>query len=1504
MSSSRGANTSDGDNAAGLNSIPTIDVVGVDDDEVPSSPHSAVHNSESNPQNQHSQALRGTGAPDVRESGYAGGERDPGSQGVPQILTDAATPPASAGASPTSPTQPQPQSILLDVPSGSTRARSGSASGNSVSFSLHSRSASPSPSRPDDASFLTTPPSPTLSTHSTPSSVGPFATSLALRDNKPDAHDNGLNSLQLLSPNSPHMRKNSAATFTSTLAGSEGEPGSPSSPTGQLGVHHSLDGYPSSHQSHSRRTSITIAAPATPHVDDENASPTKAKKVSDEEEPKDVENGKSKISLSDEDESMLDTGPFPKELTPLTLAKLVDPKSIPSLEALGGVEGILKGLGTDPRRGLSASSSDGSPPSSAFTAPVEERQRIYGHNLLPMRKSKSLLQLMWIALKDKVLVLLSIAAVISFALGMFQDFGTPRDTFSCGNGETCTEPPVDWIEGVAIMVAVFIVVVVGSLNDWQKERQFKTLNEKKEDRTVKVIRDGNERVINTKELVVGDVALLEPGEIVPCDGVFLQGHNIKCDESGITGESDAIKKLSYAECIAQEASGHLSAHTDCFVISGSKVLEGVGSYVVIAVGVKSFNGRIMMALRTDNEHTPLQLKLNRLAELIAKLGSAAGLLLFTALLIRFFVQLGTNDPPRTANQKGLAFVDILIISVTLIVVAVPEGLPLAVTLALAFATKRMTQEDLLVRVLGSCETMANASVVCTDKTGTLTQNSMTVVAGSVGIHAKFVQRLSENAARANVGEEPGLRETPEQKERRRKHPDDFAIDQSELNSVLSPALRTCFNEAICINSTAFEDIDEKTGEKSFVGSKTETALLKFAKDLGWSDYHTTRQNAETVQMIPFSSERKAMGVVVKVRDGLWRLYLKGASEILSKKCTRHVVVARPGEEFKDTEKDEVETKDIDAISRDNISRTIIFYANQTLRTIALCYRDLDSWPPKNMEVSDADEVPYEALADDMTLIGITGIEDPLREGVTEAVAQCFRAGVQVKMCTGDNVLTARSIALQCGIFTPGGIIMEGPAFRELNDREMLEVVPRLQVLARSSPEDKKILVEKLKECGEIVGVTGDGTNDGPALKTAHVGFSMGIAGTEVAKEASDIILMDDNFASIVKAIMWGRCVNDAVRKFLQFQISVNITAVIITFVTAVASEEEQSALTAVQLLWINIIMDTFAALALATDPATPALLDRKPDRKTAPLFTVDMYKQIFGQALYQTIIVLIFHFLGNTMFNFQSDPNNESVQIDNDAKLSTLVFNAFVFAQIFNSINSRSIDQKKNVFEGILKNYYFMAITLLEIGIQVLIVFVGGHAFSVTDISGKFWGISLALGFCSLPIGFLIRCIPNPPVAKFFHKIHLLRDPDAPLPTNRPNAGAADTIWNNPAINLLNETLSTFSSIRGGRARANSLVSKSRSARLEEAGVRLPNIMTMVPTIVASSIGGGWKPDKEGSLSDPAGSDPSRSSAALWEGKVQLHPDTSKDDPAYKKWGQNLAPVDTSKQDNNLQPNI
>ena len=619
--------------------------------------------------------------------------------------------------------------------------------------------------------------------------------------------------------------------------------------------------------------------------------------------------------------------------------------------------------------------------------------------------------------------------------------------------------------------------------------------------------------------------------------------------------------------------------------------------------------------------------------------------------------------------------------------AVPEGLPLAVTLALAFATKRMTAGNLLVRIFGSCETMANASVVCIDKTGTPTQNVMSVVASSIGIHTKFVRNLKENKARTNAPDqeqdrpqEQDVTEAADEPQVNRKHSDDFSIDQSDINTILSPQHKRLLNQSIAINSTAFEDTETK--ELVFVRSKTETALLQFAKDLGWENWKETRESCVVMQMIPFSSKRKAMGIVVRLQSGRYRLFLKGASEILTKKCTHHVVVSKSPDNSQNADS-EIETKAIDEVTKDNISRTIIFYANQMLRTIALCYKDFGSWPPAGTHFHSADEVSYDDLSRDMTLVAITGIEDPLRPSVRKAVASCHHAGVTIKMCTRDNVLTARLIATQCGIYTAGGIIMEGPVFRALDPHERLEVVPRLQVLARSSPEDKKVLVETLRSLGEIVGVTGDGTNDGPALKTANVGFSMGIAGTEVAKEASDIILMDDNFASIVKAIMWGRCVNDAVRKFLQFQISTNITAVVITFVSAVASNEEESVLTAVQLLWINIIMDTFAALTLATDPASKSLLNRKPDTHGTRLFTAEMIKMILGQSIYQIIIILIFYFIGKDILGYDHSTEGNLI-------VTTLVFNTVVFAQIFNSVNCRTLDNKLNIFEGIFRNRYFI----------------------------------------------------------------------------------------------------------------------------------------------------------------------------------------------------------------------
>ncbi|KAI8460792.1 hypothetical protein BY996DRAFT_8463651 [Phakopsora pachyrhizi] len=1186
------------------------------------------------------------------------------------------------------------------------------------------------------------------------------------------------------------------------------------------------------------------------------------------------------------------------------LNSFIDPKSLKTLSQLGGPEQIARGIGTDTKNGLyDLNSSD---------PPNQLRAKVFGQNLIPRKPTKSIWSLIWSALQDKVLIVLIIAAVVSLALGIYTTLGTPPKTFTDADGNTVEEPKLDWVEGVAILVAVAIVTLVGSVNDYSKEKQFEKLNAKKEDRSVKVIRaNGKETVLPIQDLLVGDVLIINTGDLLPVDGIFLEGFEVKCDESSVTGESDLINKISYERALelAMKKSGQNQVplqdevqlgKSDCFMISGSKVVEGYGSYLVTSVGKNSFFGKIMMSLRTETEDTPLQAKLNTLAELIAKIGAAAGLLLFAVLMVKFFVQLKT-DPNRSANDKAQSFIQVLIISVTVVVVAVPEGLPLAVTLALAFATRRMTKMNLLVRVLSSCETMANSTVVCTDKTGTLTQNQMTVVAGSVGVHLKFADgsedsESTQNKSRSSplIPSKPELDSTGQSSEKL-----DFSVELKDLNQSLDQSLIEIMNHSICINSTAFEAVNSITGEVEFVGSKTETALLNLAKSQGWNNYKAVRQTAEIIQMIPFSSLRKAMGVVVKLSSGGYRLYLKGASEVLTKLTSHYVLVSNRVMD-EENSRGGVLTKEFDSETKDNISRTIIFYANQALRTIALCFRDFDSWPPNRGETlsTGEEDVDYEELVgkgeEGLTLLSLMAIKDPLRPGVTQAVADCARAGVAVKMVTGDNILTARSIASQCGIYTVGGIIMEGPIFRQLTKKEMIDIVPRLQVLARSSPEDKKRLVDYLKHIGEIVAVTGDGTNDGPALKTANVGFSMGISGTEVAKEASDIILMDDNFSSIVQAIMWGRCVNDSVKKFLQFQISVNITAVIITFVTSIASSSETSILTAVQLLWVNLIMDTFAALALATDPATPESLNRKPDHKSANLINLMMWKMIVGQSVYQLVVILVLNFAGAQILgldNFQ----DELDRIQKQDELKTLVFNSFVFCQIFNQLNARVLDNSLNVFKGFYKNYYFMAIFLIMLGGQILIVEVGGAAFQVTKIGVRDWLISVIIGLLSLPIATIIKLIPNGWIEKIvYEKMALLKDPnkleveivDLDPKEENDNLSDSDSSKWNPAIDKVRDNLAIFSQIRGGRARSSSFVRRSRNFIMREKGIHTGALMTMVPTLVMTSIGAGWQPQKGGgSLADPASSRPNKSTSKLWSERVEVHPDTDPADPVFIKYG-------------------
>ncbi|KAK3622501.1 plasma membrane calcium [Elasticomyces elasticus] len=1025
----------------------------------------------------------------------------------------------------------------------------------------------------------------------------------------------------------------------------------------------------------------------------------------------------------------------PFAFAPGHMTKFFNPKSLGAFHAVGGLVGLEKGLRSDRNAGLSGDesklsgsvsfeeatasaspSSDktaveapdiSSPTEKANMGNFEDRKRIFADNRLPEQKVKTIFQLLWIAYNDKVLWVLSVAAVIALALGLYQALATK-------------EGGVEWIEGVAIMVAIAVVCIVGAVNDWQKERQFAKLNKKKDDRNVKLVRSGRTQEISIHEILVGDVLMIEPGDIIPVDGIFITGHGVKCDESSATGESDIMKKTAADEVFRAMEAGEELKKLDPFMISGGKVTEGVGRMLVTATGIHSSYGKTMMSLQEGNEATPLQTKLNGLAEYIAKLGSSAALLLFVVLLIKFLAALPHDD--STPAEKGQKFMTILITAVTIIVVAVPEGLPLAVTLALAYATKRMLKDRNLVRVLRSCETMGNATTVCSDKTGTLTQNVMTVVAGSLGTSNRF-------SARAGNGDaaEDGI--------------DTVGVTIPEFIGSLDKDVKTLWKDGIACNSTAFEA--DEAGKKVFIGSKTETALLDFARDnLGMESISLERSNYEIVQMIPFDSGRKCMGMVIKNKDNSgYRLHVKGASEIMLRYCS--TITRDPTKNLEQTT--------MTGNNRETLQALIDAYADKSLRTIGMIYRDFESWPPKGARRTEDDKTQavFEDVCKDMTFFALVGIQDPLRPGVPEAVKDCIMAGVFPRMVTGDNILTAKAIARECGIFTPGGVALEGPEFRKLSRADQRAIVPKLQVLARSSPEDKRTLVKLLKEMGETVAVTGDGTNDAPALKAADVGFSMNIAGTEVAKEASDIILMDDNFASIVLALMWGRAVNDAVRKFLQFQITVNITAVLLAFISATASSTEASVLTAVQLLWINLIMDTMAALALATDPPSRKILDRKPDPKSAPLISVTMWKMVIGQAIYQLTITLILNFAGRHIFGLGQhdlafDPLAKDKNDREIRELQTMIFNTFTWMQIFNALNNRRLDNRFNVFEGITKNLFFIGIFFIMMGGQILIIFVGGWpAFQAQRQTGWQWAVALVLGVLSLPIGIVIRLIPD-----------------------------------------------------------------------------------------------------------------------------------------------------------------
>lgn len=1070
-------------------------------------------------------------------------------------------------------------------------------------------------------------------------------------------------------------------------------------------------------------------------------------------------------------------GVVPEELT-----RLHDPKSVLQLVLLGGVEGLAQSLGTSTAGGLDPD------------ADQSERIEAFGANRLPTKVAKTFFGLCAEAMRDKVLILLSVAAVISLALGLYETFsqGTVYDE------EHKPMPKVDWVEGVAIIAAVVIVVVVSAANDYQKERQFARLNAKKEDREVVVVRGGKKRMVSIYDLVVGDVIGLETGDVVPVDLVLISGA-VECDELPLTGELATVKKRPAAEAeraAAQAADGaHPDGALDPFLISGARVLSGVGTALVTAVGVHLIHGRTMALLSQEAEATPLQARLDALAQGISRYGFLAALVLFVVLFVRYCVNLGPNgNMHHLANaEKGKRFVDILIVAVTIVVVAVPEGLPLAVTLALAFATTRMAQNGNLVRVLRSCEIMGGATAICSDKTGTLTENSMRVVCGYVSAAHEFDDRegAGADAARAAVA---GADDVVAGAEPRAEPRAERA--SSALWAQLAPDLRATIMHNIVHNSTAFANpaydpgaarvARERPQQRSllhhlvarkrpaeqtlggdtdpYVGSKTESALLLLAEAVGAFATELLadlRTHADVVQVVPFESSRKWLGLVVRTERG-FRLYAKGAAELVSRACASH---------------HDGTVQPMARGAREAVLAKLDLYASDALRAIMLAHRDFECavWPPPELaDPAAPHQAAPERLVDTESSVHhnksalvmdlLVGLADPLKPGVAHAVAQCKMAGVTVRMVTGDNLDTAKAISRACNILAPEDsanryACMEGPAFRALDAGERAAVVPQIKVLARLLPEDKRILVQTLREAGEVVAVTGDGTNDAPALKLADVGFSMGISGTEVAREASDIILMTDDFTDIVLAIKWGRNVAELIKKFIQFQLTVNITACVLTFVSAVASSEGHSVLTAVQLLWVNLIMDTLAALALATDKPDDALLKRTPAGRSAPLISVLMWKMILGQSFTQLVITFVLHFAGKRIF-FGLGPisSHASKQLD------AMTFNTFVWLQFWKLFVTRKLDEcadersvrarfcsdNLNFFSHLFRNWYFVLIAVLIGAVQVLVMFVGGAAFSVARQTPAMWGTAIIGGMISLPIGVVIRLVPNHWVVRVF----------------------------------------------------------------------------------------------------------------------------------------------------------
>ncbi|KAB1204302.1 Calcium-transporting ATPase 10, plasma membrane-type [Morella rubra] len=942
------------------------------------------------------------------------------------------------------------------------------------------------------------------------------------------------------------------------------------------------------------------------------------------------------------------------------LALMSRDHNVSALQQYGGVKGLSDLLKTNLEKGIQGDEPD-----------LLKRKNAFGANTYPRKKGRSFWMFLWEAWQDLTLIILMIAAVASLALGI--------KTEGIKEG---------WYDGGSIAFAVMLVIVVTAISDYKQSLQFQNLNEEKQNIHLEVIRAGRRIEVSIFDIVVGDVVPLNIGDQVPADGVLISGHSFAVDESSMTGESKIAEKDS----------------KNPFLMAGCKVADGSGTMLVTSVGINTEWGLLMASISEDTgEETPLQVRLNGVATFVGMVGLSVAVFVLIVLLVRYFTGHTTDTNGKVQFTAGTTKVGdavdgaikILTVAVTIVVVAVPEGLPLAVTLTLAYSMRKMMADKALVRRLSACETMGSATTICSDKTGTLTKNQMTVVEAYVGVE--------------NIG-------PPENK------------------SELSPMLSSLIIEGIAQNTNGSVYTPEGNGVVEVSGSPTEKAILNWGLKLGMN-FEAIRRESSVIHVFPFNSEKKRGGVALKLSDDQVHIHWKGAAEIVLASCTSYVDA----------------TGQLEAMDDNKMmifKKAIEKMATGSLRCVSIAYR---SYRMEDVP-SDEEQLAHWALPEDnLVLLAIVGLKDPCRHGVKDAVQLCQKAGVKVRMVTGDNLQTAKAIALECGILVSDEDatepnLIEGRAFRALSDERREEIVDKISVMGRSSPNDKLLLVQALRKKGHVVAVTGDGTNDAPALHEADIGLAMGIAGTEVAKESSDIIILDDNFASVVKVVRWGRSVYANIQKFIQFQLTVNVAALIINVVAAVSTGDVP--LNAVQLLWVNLIMDTLGALALATEPPTDHLMDRSPVGRREPLITNIMWRNLLIQAVYQVIVLLLLNFGGKSLLHLERDSSDHANKVKN-----TVIFNAFVLCQVFNEFNARKPDEF-NIFKGITKNYLFMGIVGLTIVLQVIIVEFLGKFTKTTRLDWSKWLICVIIGFMSWPLAVVGKLIPVPktPLSNYFRR--------------------------------------------------------------------------------------------------------------------------------------------------------